>query len=215
MSLGEVVTKLAIILTAVSAAQGGVWSSSLAWKLGGTLLAISFVRDANLQWREAVRMTPGFGFWFVVTCLLVVPTNAILKKLIGLESWGFTYWESVAASGILAMIFRVFLIACESCSRWFFWLIGFDNRRLDVAHRYLQNDVWEKFFGAPSEPEEDYEEWDEEPDDQPEVRVTVVDGQIADCPVCFLPWDGSPTCEVCGHRFLPQAISHTRQARLN
>jgi hypothetical protein len=210
MSLGEVVTKLAIVLTAVSAAQGGVWSIPLAWKLGGTLLVLSFIRDASIQWREAVRILPGFGFWFAVTCLLIVPTNAVLKRLVGSESWGFTYWESVAASGILAMIFRVFLIACESSSRWFMWALGWDNRRLDAAHRYLQEQAWQGIFGA-AKPAEDHEDWDEEP----EVRVTVVDGSVVECPTCGLPWDGSPTCEVCGHRFQPQAIPHDRYCRLN
>lgn len=173
MSFGEVVTKLAIVLTAVSAAQGGVWPAPLAWKLGSTLLALSFARDANLRWREAVRMLPGFGFWFVVTCILIVPTNAVLKRLVGSESWGFTYWECVAASAILAMIFRVLLIACESSSRWFVWALGWDNRRLDVAHRYLQNQAWQGIFGAP-ETEEGHEEWAEESDDS----WVVVEGEV-------------------------------------
>lgn len=183
MSFGEWLTKLAVILTCYAAAQDCIWSIPVAWKLGGTLLALSLLRDANLRWREAVRMFPGFGFWFCVTAALVCLPNAVLKKLIGSESWGLTYWGSIFAAGFIAICFRGYVICCESFSRWTMWSLGFDNRRLDAAHRYLMG-------GA-----NPYETIDEDEDSWP---VTVVEGTVERCPECDEPLAGANRCEMCG-----------------
>ena len=118
------------------------------------------------------------------------------------------------------MFFRGWMVVCEGYSRWFIWFLGWDNKRVDAVHRYYQQQRWDWVFGSPQasdgdEWHEEDDEWDDGFDDPPQVTVRVVDGKVVECPTCGLPWDGSPTCEVCGHRFLPQAISHNRQARLN
>lgn len=144
MSFGELLTKIAVALTAYSAARDGIWSVPLAWKLGGTLVVASFLRDASIRWREAIRLMPGFGFWFVVTYLLTGPIMFFLQRN------GVTFfrpWEAVFASGMIAMFFRGFVIVCESWSRWVMWFLGFDNKRLDVVHRYMRQQRWEWFFG--------------------------------------------------------------------
>lgn len=189
MSFGEFLTKVAIVLTALSAAMDRIWSVPLALTIGGTLLAISFVRDASIRWREAVRMFPGLGFWFAITFVLVVPTNATLKWLIGLDSWGFTYWGSVAAAGVMAIMFRTFVIACESCSRWIMWSLGFDNRRLDAAHRYL--------MGWPNPYQGSDEDDDPEAYDDDFGSGIVVDGEIDCCPDCGEPLTDLPHCLTC------------------
>jgi hypothetical protein len=219
MSFGEFLTKVAVILTCYSAVQEGLISAPFGWKACGTLVALSFLRDANLRWREAVRLASGFGFWFVVTCLIVCIPNAVLKKLIGLESWGFSYWGSVAAAGVLSMIFRGYVIVCESLSRWAMAAIGFDNRRLDNVHRYYQQQTWEWLFGSP-EPQHNDEGWpddDDEWDDgfayTDERGVTVVDGEIDCCPDCGDPYTDAPYCQGCAAAFSPNANDHPR--RLN
>jgi hypothetical protein len=163
MSFGEVLTKLAVILMCYAAFQDGIWSTSFGWKAAGTLLALSFLRDASIRWREAARLMPGFGFWFIITCLLVCSPNALFKKLVGLESWGFSYWGSVFASGVYAMLFRGWMVFCEGFSRWVIWFLGWDNKRLDDAHRYYQRQRWEWVFGSPQAAEDD--EWPEDDDD--------------------------------------------------
>jgi hypothetical protein len=175
MSFGEVLTKLAVILTCYSAVKGEMWSVPLAWKIGGTLVIASFIRDASIRAREAIRLAPGFGFWFLATAVIVCVPNAVLKKLIGLESWGFSYWESIAASGIIAMFFRGFMIVCESISRWTIWFLGWDNKRVDAAHRYYQQQRREWLFG-PSQPQQEY--WH----DDSGQTWPVVDGEVIEPP---------------------------------
>jgi ferredoxin len=220
VSFGECLTKLAIILTVYGAVQDGMWSTSFGWKAAGTLLALSFLRDASIRWREAARLMPGFGFWFLVTCLLICPANAIIKKLVGYDGWGFSYWGSVSAAGLIAMFFRGWMVVCEGYSRWVVWFLGWDNKRVDAAHRYFQQQRWDWVFGSSQAADDDEwheedDEWDDGFDDPPEVTVRVVNGKVVKCPVCAVPLDGNGTCMSCGHRFLPQAISHNRQARLN
>ncbi len=204
MSFGEFITKLAIILTVYGAVQDGIWSASFGWKAAGTLLALSFLRDASIRWREAVRLMPGFGFWFIVTCVLICPTNAIIKKLVGYEGWGFSYWGSVFAAGTLSMFFRGWLVVCEGYSRWVVWFLGWDNKRLDDAHRYYQRQRWEWVFGSPQAADNDNEEWKEDDDewndgfDVPDERsVTVVEGTMERCPDCGEPYTRISGCLVC------------------
>jgi hypothetical protein len=203
MSFGEFITKLAIFLTVYGAVQDGMWSTSFGWKAAGTLLALSFLRDASIRWREAARLMPGFGFWFVVTCLLICPANAIIKRLVGYDGWGFSYWGSVSASGIIAMVFRGWMVVCEGYSRWVIWFLGWDNKRVDAAHRYMQQQRWDWVFGS-SQAADDDGEWDEEDDewhedlDVPNERsVTVVEGTMERCPDCGEPYTGISACLVC------------------
>jgi hypothetical protein len=203
MSFGEVLTKLAIILTVYSAVQDGIWSASFGWKAAGTLLALSFLRDASIRWREAARLMPGFGFWFIVTCLLICPANVIIKKLVGYEGWGFSYWGSVFAAGLIAMFFRGWMVVCEGYSRWVIWFLGWDNKRVDAAHRYFQQQRWDWVFGSSQAADDDewHEEddgWDDEFDVQDDHSVTVVDGTIQRCPDCGEPLGGSSRCDLCG-----------------
>lgn len=220
MSFGEFLTKVAIFLTCYSAVKGEIWSVPLAWSIGGVLVALSFIRDASIRWREAYRLAPGFGFWFIVTALIVCVPNAVFKKLIGSESWGFTYWESVAAAGVIAMFFKTFVIVCESISRWVIWMIGFDNKRIDDAHRYFQKQRWEWIFGSSEEqyddeewPDADDEDYDEEFAYTDERGVTVVDGTIARCPDCGEPYTHLGECLVCAE-FEPPTARY-RRCRLN
>jgi hypothetical protein len=221
VSFGEFLTKLAIILTVYGAVQDGIWSTSFGWKAAGTLLALSFIRDASIRWREAARLMSGFGFWFIVTCLLICPANAIIKKLVGLESWGFSYWGSVFAAGTLSMFFRGWMVVCEGYSRWVIWFLGWDNKRVDAAHRYMQQQRWDLVFGSSQaddddgdeEWEEDDDDWDDGFDDPPEVTVTVVDGSFDRCPDCGEPYSDNSGCLVCAEFEPPTPRYH--QPRLN
>lgn len=175
MTAGEFFTKVAIVLTVTSAAMENLCSTRMAATIGGVLVAASCLRDANIRWREAVRMFPGFGFWFFVTAAMICPPNAILKKLIGRESWGLTYWGSVFAAGFIAMFFRGFAIMCESMSRWTMWFLGFDNKRLDAAHRYLMGEPY-SYDTSDEDDEEDYDAFFQSSDSD----VIIVDGDC--CP---------------------------------
>lgn len=135
--MGEIVTKIALIVFGISIYKSGYLSSQNAIILTGALLILNFLRDLNLRHRQAIRMFPGYGMWFFLAFSIIVPTNAFLKHLIGYESWGFTHWESVFASGVLSMIFRAYMIVCESISRWTVYSLGWDNRRVDYAMDYM------------------------------------------------------------------------------
>lgn len=203
MSFGEFLTKIAVALTAYSAVKDGIWSVPLAWKLGGTLVVASFLRDASIRWREAIRLVPGFGFWFVVTYLLTGPLMYLLQRN------GVTFfrpWEAVFASGMIAMFFRGFVIVCESWSRWVMWFLGFDNKRLDATHRYFQQQRWEWFFGprhkepVQSESLVDDEDYDDVFYGVTPGDFTVVDGTIERCGRCGEPLTGTGRCWNCGVR---------------
>ena len=202
MSFGECLTKLAIFLTVYAAVHDGMWTASFGWKFGGSLLALSFLRDASIRWREAARLMPGFAFWFVVTCLLICPANAIIKKLVGYDGWGFSYWGSVSAAGLIAMFFRGWMVVCEGYSRWVIWVLGWDNRRVDAAHRYMQQQRWDWVFGSSQaadgeESDEDDDEWDDGFDVPDERSVTVVEGTMERCPDCGEPYTRISGCLVC------------------
>lgn len=212
MSFGELLTKIAVALTAYSAAKDGIWSVPLAWKLGGTLCVLSFLRDASIRWREAIRLMPGFGFWFVVTYLLTGPFMFFLQ-------WnGVTFfrpWEAVFASGMIAMFFRGFIIVCESWSRWVMWSLGFDNKRLDATHRYFQQQRWEWFFGPrhgePLQPKAlaDDEDYDHVFYGATPSGVTVVEGNVESCPKCGEPYTDLGACLVCAE-FEPPTARYRR-----
>jgi len=200
MSFGELLTKIAIALTAYSAAKDGIWSEPLAWKLGGTLAIASLIRDANSRWREAIRLMTGYGFCFVGTYLLTGPLMYLLQRN------GVTFfrpWEAVFASGVIAMFFRGFMIVCESGSRWIMWFLGWDNKRLDAVHRYMQKQRWEWFFGPRhEEPVQSEALVDDEDYDHVFFGVTpgdftVVDGTVERCGRCGEPLTGSGRCAMC------------------
>lgn len=201
MSFGEWLTKIAVALTAYAAAKDGIWSVPLAWKMGGTLVVASFIRDASIRWREAIRLMPGFGFWFVVTYLLTGPFMFFLQ-------WnGVTFfrpWEAVFASGVIAMFFRGFMIVCESWSRWVVWFLGWDNKRLDAVHRHMQQQRWEWFFGPrheeplQSDALADDEDYDHVFYEAMASDFTVVDGTVERCGRCGQPLTGTGRCPNCG-----------------
>lgn len=134
--MGEIITKIALVVFGVSLYKAGILSSHFATIFTVALVVLNFLRDINLRYRQAIRMMPGYGIWFFAAFFIIFPTNAALKKLIGMESWGFSHWEAVAAAGILSMLFRAYMIACESVSRWTVYSLGWDNRRVDYAMDY-------------------------------------------------------------------------------
>ena len=191
--MGEIVTKLALLVFGVSLYFSGILSFHFAVGFTAAALLASFLRDANLRCREAIRMFPGFGFWFFVTCFMIVPTNAFLKMMIGLDSWGFTNWEAIAASGILVTPFRLYIIICESISRWTVHALGFDNRKLDYATEYMwRNGFLTRHFYWNGGPDDSYDEYDsceeyDECDDELEEDDPdrfIIDADVPKCITC-------------------------------
>lgn len=145
--MGEIITKIALVVFGVSLYKEGIMSASYATIFAATLLVLNFIRDLNLRYRQAVRMIPGYGVWFFAAFFIIVPTNAALKQLIGSESWGFTHWGAVAAAGVISMFFRAYTIVCESISRWTVYSLGWDNRRVDYAIDHMwRNGFLSKYF---------------------------------------------------------------------
>lgn len=61
MTFGELLTKVAIVVTAWSTWKSELFVSRTAIIFAGVLLLLSFLRDANLRVRGIVRMAPTFG----------------------------------------------------------------------------------------------------------------------------------------------------------
>jgi len=118
------------------------------------LLAISFSRDFYIRATESVRMLPPLGFWFTVTYFLLLPLRPLSKTLTG--QYFFNAWETVFASCVYGLTFRIVLITNEGVTRGIFRLLGIDNRRLDRAQRYLEKNNWR----VPVQRQEPEPEWE-------------------------------------------------------
>jgi hypothetical protein len=129
------------------------------------LLAISFFRDFYIRASESVRMMPPLGFWLTVTYFILLPLMPISKALTG--QYFFNAWETVFASCVYGLGFRIFLIANEGLARGIMTLFGFDNRRLDRAQRYLEKNNWRVPVQRQEEPE-----WEFPPPPRRQVQVS-------------------------------------------
>jgi hypothetical protein len=136
MTLWELMTKVCIVLYGYSMLQVKMASASTCTWTVVVLLAISFFRDFYIRANESVRLLPPLGFWFTVTYFILLPLMPISKALTG--QYFFNAWETVFASCVYGLGFRIFLIANEGAARAIMSLFGFDNRRLDRAQRYLE-----------------------------------------------------------------------------
>lgn len=145
--MGEFITKIALVIFGVSIYKTGYLSVQSATGLTIILLVLNFLRDVNLRYRQAIRMVPGYGFWFFSACSLIVSLHVAAKQFIGYESLGYTFWEGVFASGVLSMLFRAYTMICESISRWTVYSLGWDNRRVDYAMDHMwRNGFLSKYF---------------------------------------------------------------------
>lgn len=140
MTLWELMTKVSIVLYGVSMYHVKVASASTCTWIVVVLLTISFFRDFRIRATESLRMLPPLGFWFTVTYFLLLPLMPLSKTLTG--QYFFNAWETVFASCVIGLGFRIFLIANEGVTRGIFSLLGFDNRRLDRAQRYMETNGW-------------------------------------------------------------------------
>jgi hypothetical protein len=149
--MGEIITKIALVVFGIALYKDGFMSASNALFFTITLLILNLLRDINLRYRQAIRMFPGYGIWFFLAASIICSTNATLKILIGSESWGFTHWNAVVAAGILSMLFRAYMIFCESISRWTTHALGWDNRRIDYAldHMWRTGFISQYFYWNP------------------------------------------------------------------
>jgi len=165
MTFWELMTKVSIILYGVSMYHVKVASTSTCTWIVVVLLAISFFRDFHIRATESVRMLPPLGFWFTVTYFILLPLMPISKALTG--QYFFNAWETVFASCVIGLGFRIFLIANEGVTRGIFSLLGFDNRRLDRAQRYLEKNNWQVPVQRQEEPE-----WEFPPPPRRQVQVS-------------------------------------------
>jgi hypothetical protein len=151
MTFWELMTKVCIGLYGVSMFQVKMASASTCTWIVVVLLAISFFRDFYIRATESVRLLYPLGFWFSVTCFILLPLMPISKALTG--QYFFNAWETVFASCVYGLGFRIFLIANEGLARGIMSLFGFDNRRLDRAQRYLEKNNWRVPVQRQEEPE--------------------------------------------------------------
>lgn len=173
MTFWELMTKVCIVLYGVSMYHVKVASASNCTWVVVVLLAISFFRDFYIRATESLRLTPSLGFWFSVTYFIMLPLMPISKALTG--QYFFNAWETVFASCVYGLAFRIFLIANEGAARAIMSLFGFDNRRLDRAQRYLEKNNWKVPVQRQEEPE-----WKFPPQRQ-QVQVYVSQPQPRQC----------------------------------
>ena len=164
MTFWELMTKVCIVFYGYSMMQVKMASASTCTWIVVVLLAISFFRDFHIRATESVRMLPPLGFWFTVTYFLLLPLMPLSKALTG--QYFFNAWETVFASCVYGLAFRIFLIANEGLARAIMSLFGFDNRRLDRAQRYLEKNNWQVPERQP-EPE-----WEFPPPPRQQVHVS-------------------------------------------
>jgi hypothetical protein len=165
MTFWELMTKVCIVLYGYSMLQVKMASASTCTWTVVVLLAISFFRDFYIRASESVRMLPPLGFWFTVTYFILVPLMPISKALTG--QYFFNAWETVFASCVYGLGFRIFLIANEGLARGIMTLFGFDNRRLDRAQRCLEKNNWRVPVQRQEEPE-----WEFPPPPRRQVQVS-------------------------------------------
>jgi len=165
MTFWELMTKVCIVLYAVSMYHVKMASASTCTWIVVVLLAISLFRDSYLRATESLRMLPPLGFWFTVTYFLLLPLMPLSKTLTG--QYFFNAWETVFASCVIGLGFRIFLIANEGVTRGIFSLLGFDNRRLDRAQRYMEKNGWRVPVQRQPEPE-----WEFPPPPRQQVQVS-------------------------------------------
>ena len=174
MTFWELMTKVCIVFYGYSMMQVKMASASTCTWIVVVLLAISFFRDFHIRATESVRMLPPLGFWFTVTYFLLLPLMPLSKALTG--QYFFNAWETVFASCVYGLAFRIFLIANEGLARAIMSLFGFDNRRLDRAQRYLEKNNWQ----FPVQRQEPEPEWEFPPQRQ-QVQVYVSQPQPRQC----------------------------------
>jgi len=165
MTFWELMTKVCIVLYGYSMCQVKMASASTCTWIVVVLLAISFSRDFYIRATESVRMLPPLGFWFTVTYFILLPLMPLSKTLTG--QYFFNAWETVFASCVYGLAFRIFLIANEGLARGIMSLFGFDNRRLDRAQRYLEKNNWRVPVQRQEEPE-----WEFPPPPRQQVQVS-------------------------------------------
>jgi hypothetical protein len=174
MTFWELMTKVCIVLYGYSMLQVKMASASTCTWTVVVWLAISFFRDFYIRASESVRMLPPLGFWFTVTYFILLPLMPISKALTG--QYFFNAWETVFASCVYGLGFRIFLIANEGLARGIMTLFGFDNRRLDRAQRYLEKNNWR----APVHRQELEPEWEFPPPSR-QQQVYVSQPQSRQC----------------------------------
>ncbi|QDV31936.1 hypothetical protein Spb1_38830 [Planctopirus ephydatiae] len=136
----ELITKLCIVISAVSMVKVELSSPEFATKFAIVMLTLSFLRDWYIRRHKILRLLPGFGFWWITTYLILLPLMPLSKTPTG--QYFFTPWETVFATSVYACAFRVFLIVNENASRALMALLGFDNQRLDKAQRTMAHRMY-------------------------------------------------------------------------
>jgi hypothetical protein len=165
MTFWELMTKVCIVLYGYSMLQVKMASASTCTWIVVVLLAISFFRDFYIRATELVRMLPPLGFWFTGTYFILRPLMPLSKTLTG--QYFFNAWQTIVASCVYGLGFRIFLIANEGLARGIMTLFGFDNRRLDRAQRYLEKNNWRVPVQRQEEPE-----WEFPPPPRRQVQVS-------------------------------------------
>jgi hypothetical protein len=206
MTFWEFMTKVCIVLYGYSMLQVKMASAATSTWIVVVLLATSFFRDFYIRATESVRMLPPLGFWFTACYALLLPLMPLSKTLAG--QYFFNAWETVFAACVYGLAFRIFLIANEGVTRGIFSLLGFDNRRLDRAQRYLEQNNWRVPERQP-EPE-----WEFPPPHRQQVQVSQPQPRQCRLRACqrrrltvVAAVHGSDDCSRCGAVRIPGATT--------
>jgi len=119
--IGEILSKVAIVVTFISLAQVGYVSGVAAVSLGALGVVASFFRDANLRRRGIIRKLPALGWVWALSLLVAVPLMAAVRLLADREVLNVP--SIFVMAGIVSIGVRVICIGVEGCVDWIFTII--------------------------------------------------------------------------------------------
>lgn len=152
--MGEVLTKIAIIVSGVSTAMVGFLSAKAATLMVIVGLALSFFRDHFLRthgrWMRVtgeLRMLPTFGVMWVLSVVLWYPFIAFMS----LPGTFLTPMQTMFGACLTAAGVRIVAIAAETLTQWLhIWFI--DPLWDRVTEEWQDNTTSSSFPLIPSEP---------------------------------------------------------------
>jgi hypothetical protein len=127
--MGEMFTKLAIVLTGISLVKTDFMSTFFGFVFVVIGLICSFARDASLRERNAKRMLPGYGAIWLITWIVSSSFFGFLNSLLGKTEMNST--EVFVLTSFVAMLVRFVCVFCEGSVKGIFSMFGVDNSALD------------------------------------------------------------------------------------
>lgn len=120
--VGELLSKVAIVITVVMMAIVGIVSPIVAVLLGTIGVVASFVRDANLKQRGIVRRLPALGWVWVLALVVAGLLMAAVRLLAGqkvLETPAI-----IMLAGLVSIGVRAICIGVDGFVAWIFTIFG-------------------------------------------------------------------------------------------